>query len=142
MEWVCSAERGVLLLRALLFLSPLLGPGRCSSVPLELATAVGSRGDSRSKPNWSKERLKVEAEWGREMRSCGGSEEDMMVVEDKCWASLLAFPRPHGTFFHSTMLLRRSLLLATRRPLYFFRPVHSGPQTDRVGHPPPLLFFS
>jgi hypothetical protein len=61
-------------------------------VPLELATAVGSRGGSRSKPNWSKERLKVEAEWGRERRSCGGSEEDMMVVETNVRPRFSPFP--------------------------------------------------
>jgi hypothetical protein len=68
--WVCSTElRVTLLLRALLFLSVLLGPGRWSSVRLELAAADESRGDSRSKPNCSKERLKVDADWGRERRS-------------------------------------------------------------------------
>ena len=53
MERACSAELlGVtLLLRALLFLSVLLGPGRCSSVVLEPATREESRGVSRSKPN-------------------------------------------------------------------------------------------
>src|SRR5258708_7217352 len=106
MEWACSAEFGVtVLLRALLFLSPLLGPGRRSSVALELATAVGSRGVSRSKPNWSKERLKGEAEWGRERRRCGGSEEEMMVAEENGTNRLtprfpsLAFPRPTALTF-------------------------------------------
>lgn len=41
----------ILLLRALLFLSVLLGPGRCSSELLELAGRDESRGVSRSKPN-------------------------------------------------------------------------------------------
>jgi hypothetical protein len=64
-----------------------------------------------------------------------------MVAEDNGTVNrprllpLLAFPRPTALLpLNYTMLIRRPVLLATRRPLRLLvRPIHSFPQTDRVG---------
>ena len=143
------------MLRALLFLSVLLGPGRCSSVLLELATRDESTGVSRSKPNWSKERLKVGAVGGRERRRCGGSGDDMMVVEENTmvpvwYASLVLVAPSFGNTrldyrllsYLSVFLLPTIIMLLARRALFLARCprpfvlqsklIHSVAQTDRV----------
>src|SRR6266852_1254711 len=67
----------------------------------------------------------------------------MALLLTPCSLSLLAFTRPTGTFFPLTMLLRRPLLLATRSPrlLVRKRPIHTVPQTDRVGQFSLISFF-
>lgn len=57
----------------------------------------------------------------------------------------LAFTRRTAPFFPLTMLIRRSLLLAARRPACLLvrqRPIHTVPQTDRVGQLSLVSFFT